>query len=382
MSSYYLDHAAATPLDPVALDAMMPYLIGNFENPSSITLASRAIRADIESARSRVARILGCPPTSVIFTAGCTEANNLAIKGFMERYPGSNVVYSAVEHPAVVEPANSYPHSVADVLHSGMIDIADLTQKIDDETVLVSVMLVNNEIGTIQPIEQISEIVSQIRNTRKNSGNDRPLYLHTDAAQASNYLGLDVTRLGVDMMSINGSKTYGPKQSGCLYLRSGLELLPQINGGGQEKGRRSGTENVAYIVGFSVALERAQTMRGEETKRLIAIRDYTIDKMSQIFGERMQLNGTRLNRIANNISVAIDGIDNERVVMELDQRGFQIAVGSACKASNDQPSQVLSAIGLSESQISNTIRISLGRSSDISVIDRFLAQLSDLLMQP
>jgi len=264
----YLDYAAATPLDPAVLSVMQPYFAERFYNPSALYLAAKEVKRDIEVARSQVARLIGARPGEVIFTAGGSESNNMAINGIMARFPGKRVVVSAVEHDSVREPSRVFDSVEASVNELGSVDIAKLESAINDDTVLVSVMYANNEIGTIQPIKEIASLVAKIRQQRLEQGNKLPLYLHSDACQASNYLDLHVSRLGVDLMSLNGGKIYGPKQSGILYVRAGIELEAMIRGGGQEMGLRSGTENVAGIIGFAEALEAAQAKRTDETKRL------------------------------------------------------------------------------------------------------------------
>src|SRR3989338_5509561 len=261
----YLDYAAATPLDPKVLMAMKPYFTEEFYNPSAIYLSAKKVKKDIGQARAGVAKILGTRPAEVIFTAGGTEANNLAIKGVMKQFPGANVVVSAIEHESVLAPAEQFDVRLAPVDKQGIIDLSGLEKLIDDKTALVSVIYANNEIGTIQPLRRISQLLGQLRTKRK--GN-LPLYFHTDAAQAGNYLDLHANRLGVDMMTLNGGKIYGPKQSGALYIKTGTKVKPQVLGGGQERGMRSGTENVAGIVGFAKALELTQKNRSKEVIQL------------------------------------------------------------------------------------------------------------------
>ena len=245
----YFDYAAATPLDEEVLAAMQPFFSERFFNPSALYQASREVKYMVEEARAEVAAALGVRPAEIIFTAGGSEANNLAITGIMQGRAGANCVISQVEHDSVHEPASIYDCRVAKVNAAGEVDITDLISKIDDDTTLVSVIYANNEIGTIQPIKQISQALQQIKVARKQAGNSTPLYFHTDAAQAGNYLDLQAHRLGVDLLSINGGKIYGPKQTGALYVSGGTTLKPIILGGGQERGHRSGTEKVAGVVG-------------------------------------------------------------------------------------------------------------------------------------
>ncbi|MFI5271298.1 MAG: cysteine desulfurase family protein, partial [Candidatus Saccharimonadales bacterium] len=267
----YLDYAAATPMLGEVKKIMEPYYSDSFYNPSASYLSAQNIRKDIEKARNRVAHWLGARPSNIIFTAGGSEANNLAIHGIMRHYPDANMLLSAIEHESVREPASKYSSKEIAVNPDGRLNMDDLKKKIDDKTVLISVMYANNEIGTVQPIKDIAKIVNDIRIKRGPTG--LPLYLHTDACQASNYLDLHVSRLGVDLMTLNSGKIYGPKQVGALFHKTGVELEPLVDGGGQEQGLRSGTENVPGIIGFSAALDIVQTDRNEESRRLIVLRD-------------------------------------------------------------------------------------------------------------
>jgi cysteine desulfurase len=245
--------------------------------------------------------------------------------------------------------------------------------------VLVSVILVNNEIGIIQPLAEVAKIVAEERRRRQSAGNKLPLYLHTDAAQAANYLDLHASRLGVDLMSLNGSKSYGPKQSGLLYIKAGTLIQPLIAGGGQEFNLRSGTENVAAIHGFTKALELAQAARHEESNRLSGLRKNLEEQIKADFPQAT-INGSPNHRAPHITSVTFDSVDNERLVMQLDERGIMCAVGSACSASSEEPSPVLRAIGLSERQARGTLRLSLGAGIGQPEIDKVVAVLRDLLI--
>jgi cysteine desulfurase len=244
--------------------------------------------------------------------------------------------------------------------------------------VLISVMLINNELGTIQPLKEVSQLVADERRRRLGADNKLPIYLHTDAAQAANYLDLHVSRLGVDMMSLNGGKVYGPKQSGLLYIKAGIKLQPLIVGGGQEFGLRSGTENVAAAAGFAKALQMAQQNRHAESERITGLRNIFEDHIQQA-NPAANLNGSKNHRAPHLISVTIPGCDNERLMMELDEAGIMCAVGSACSASRDEASHVLSAIGLSQADARSTLRFSLGRQTtkaDITAAAKELARLT------
>ena len=376
----YLDYAAATPLDPAVLSVMQPYFAERFYNPSALYLAAKEVKRDIEVARSQVARLIGARPGEVIFTAGGSESNNMAINGIMARFPGKRVVVSAVEHDSVREPSRVFDSVEASVNELGSVDIAKLESAINDDTVLVSVMYANNEIGTIQPIKEIASLVAKIRQQRLEQGNKLPLYLHSDACQASNYLDLHVSRLGVDLMSLNGGKIYGPKQSGILYVRAGIELEAMIRGGGQEMGLRSGTENVAGIIGFAEALEAAQAKRAVETRRLQELQRLFIEQIQQQV-PGVEINGSRKKRLPNNVHVTIPGVDNERLLMQLDELGVICATGSACSASKQEASHVLNAIGLNDEAARSSLRFTMGRSTTEKDVMRAVEALRKSLLK-
>lgn len=377
LPSIYLDYAAATPVDAAVVDAMRQYVSEQFYNPSATYLAARRVRDSLETARARVAHWLGTRTSEIIFTAGGTEANNLAIHGVMRQYPNSNIVVSAIEHEAVLVPAQRYNCRQAMVTPNGIVSTEALQEQIDDKTVLVSVMYANNEIGTLQPLRAVAQIVAKIRATRQATGNSLPLYFHSDACQAGNYLDLHVSRLGVDLLTINGGKIYGPKQSGALYVKGGLQLLPLIDGGGQERGLRAGTENVAQAIGLAAALDQVQPRRHDEAKRLEALRAYFAKQLAeQVRGA--VLTGSLKQRLPNNIHLIIPGFDNERLLVQLDERGIMAAAGSACSASNDEPSHVLRAIGLSDADAQSSLRFTMGRMTTQADIDYTVKTLAEL----
>jgi cysteine desulfurase len=374
----YLDYAAATPLNEAVLAAMQPFFASQFYNPSANYLPAQKVRASLERARSDIAAELGARANEIIFTAGGTESDNLAISGVMKAFPDAHVVISAIEHDAVLEPAKQFNHSIAGVTEQGIIDLDDLQSKITEQTVLVSVMQANNEVGTIQPIRQVAAIIAAIRDERRKSGNTRPIYLHTDACQAANYLDLHVSRLGVDLMTLNGGKIYGPKQSGVLYVSAHVLLHPLILGGGQERHYRSGTENVAGCVGFALALQHVQQTRHVEGERLTKIRDYAFARIAEKLPGAI-INGSRKHRLPNNIHLTLPGQDNERLLVELDERGILTAAGSACSASDDEPSHVLKAMGVSEVDAQASLRITMGATTTESDIDTFIDTLAAVL---
>jgi cysteine desulfurase len=360
MKSIYFDYAAATPLDSEVLSAMKPYFSEKFYNPSATYLSSKAIRQDLSMAREVVAGWLGSRPSEVYFTAGATEANNLAIAGIMAQYPKGEVLISAIEHDSIVAPAEQYNCNKIAVTPKTIVDLDDAKKKINKNTVLLSVMFVNNELGTIQPLREIAKTVAEERTQRLKTGNKLPIYLHTDAAQAGNFLDLHVSRLGVDMMSLNGGKIYGPKQTGVLYVKAGIKLKPLIVGGGQEYNLRSGTENVAGFIGLAKALDKAQKMREKESKKLNELRNIFINELEKLIPSA-RVNGSEKHIAPHIVHVTFPSIDNERLMMELDERGVQCAVGSACSASSTEPSRVLRAIGMSDKEARASLRFSMGR---------------------
>jgi cysteine desulfurase len=373
----YLDHAAATPMDGAVLEAMQPFFGQAFYNPSANYMAAQEVRRELDAARASVAAQLGARANEIIFTAGGTESDNLAISGVMREFPDAKLVVSAVEHDAVLEPAKQFDHMVSPVTPQGLVDMKALEACIDDRTVLVSVMSANNEVGTIQPIRQIALLLERIRTARRQSGNSLPLYLHTDACQAANYLDLHVSRLGVDLMTLNGGKIYGPKQSGVLFVSHKVALSPLIRGGGQERGLRSGTENVAAAVGFAKALELAQAQRHAEVQRLSELQALAF----RLLGERLPkaiVNGTTKQRLPNNLHLTLPGEDNERLLVELDERGILAAAGSACSASSEEPSHVLRAMGLSDAAAQSSLRITMGRATSESDIRTLVDTLAEL----
>ncbi|HYH35951.1 MAG TPA: cysteine desulfurase family protein [Candidatus Saccharimonadales bacterium] len=377
MKTIYLDHAAATPTDPSVLQDMQPYFSEHFHNPSATYQAAREVRHALETARSRVAHWLGARPAEIVFTAGGTEGNNLAIHGIVRSFPNSNVVVSSVEHESVLEPAREYDCREAAVFPDGRVDLDDLRNKIDRNTVLVSVMYANNEIGTVQPIREIAKIIDEKRAER--GARDAPLLFHTDACQAANYLDLHVARLGVDLMTVNGSKIYGPKQSGVLYVKGGVRIQPFIRGGGQERGLRSGTENVAAAVGLATALELVQSDRREETRRLQSLQQLFLQEIIEKF-PRLTINGSQRFRLPNNVHLTFPGHDNERLLIRLDEAGILAAAGSACAADSGEPSHVLKAMGISDSDARASLRFTMGRGTTESMVGQTVRTVTQFLL--
>lgn len=359
MKTRYFDYAAATPMDERVLEKMQPYFSSLFYNPSATYLPAQSVHKDLEAARSLIGGIIGAQKNEIIFTAGGTEANNLAIQGVMREFPKGKVIVSAIEHESVIRPAELFTHQKAPVLPNGIIAVDKLISLVDDQTVLVSVMYANNEVGTVQPMRAIAQELERIRRERRQAGNTLPLYFHTDAAQAAAYLDLHVSRLGVDFMTINGGKIYGPKQSGMLFVSSKVKMRPIIFGGGQERGMRSGTENVAGAVGLATALQLVQDRRHDESLRLRQFQGLFLERLKDKLPEAA-INGSLTQRLPNNVHVTLPGQDNERILLELEEQGILAAAGSACSASSEEPSHVLKAMGLSDQKAQASLRFTMG----------------------
>ena len=363
----YLDYAAATPLDERVFAAMQPYMSDHFYNPSAAYAPARRVRADFEDAKHRIAMSIGARTTDIIMTAGATESINLAIQGVMN--DGDHMVIGATEHASVASVAASYDYSVALASDKGIITPDAVRLAINDRSLLVSVTAADSEIGTIQSLKHIADMLEEIRQDRKLRGITQPLYFHTDASQVVGVIDLQVSRLGVDMMTLNAGKCYGPKQVGILYVSSHVTLRPIVRGGGQEMGIRSGTENVAGAIGFAMALEMAIKKRHSESKRLTVLRDHL---QSALVSEIPQIvvNSHLKKRLPGILSLSYDGLDAERVVFHLDLAGVYCSTGAACAANKAQRSTVLAATGMSDSLVDGSLRFSLGRQTTKQQIDR------------
>ncbi|MDN5819636.1 MAG: cysteine desulfurase [bacterium] len=353
----YLDHAAATPIDRRVFASMEPYFGELFYNPSSPYKQAVAVRRDYESARATIAQAIGAKPGEIIMTAGATESINLAFSA-----ASGHAVTSAIEHDSVLAAAKRHDHTIIAVGESGIAAAADVQAAVTDKTTIISVALANNELGTIQPISALAEIVAEVRRTRLHQGNKTPLYLHTDASQGVGQLDIQVARLGVDMMSLNAGKVYGPKQVGLLWIKPSVVVEPQIVGGGQEGGLRSGTENVAGVVGFATALRQASEKRKSETARLQKLRDYLQKQLVEAFPDAV-LSGNSKRRLSGHLHISFPGVDAERLVFMLENDNVMVATGSACAANKDTRSHVLEAIGLDPAVIDGSLRLTLGRLS-------------------
>jgi len=366
----YLDHAATTPLDPRVVETMLPFLTTHFGNPSSIYGLGRAARGAVDRARDEVAAVLGARSSEVVFTSGGTESDNLAIKGAVQarRAEGLHIITAATEHHAVLHTCESLQAlgvetTVLPVDRYGLVDPEDVARAIRPTTTLISIMYGNNEIGTVQPIAAIAAVAHA-----------RGVTIHTDAVQAGGALPLDVDALGVDLLSLSGHKFYGPKGVGVLYVRRGTPLTPQQPGGGQERGRRSGTENTAGIVGMAAALTLATESQDAAVVHDARLRDRLRDEISAAIPHTV-VNGHPTQRLPNNLNLSFRGVDGESLLLNLDMHGIAASSGSACTAGSLDPSHVLTAIGLDRSMAQGSLRLSVGRSTTDKQIDRVLGIL-------
>ena len=365
--SAYLDYAAATPLDPQVLQAMLPYLTEQFENPSAPYARARAVRARVEEARATLAHLIGARPGNVVLTAGATEANNLA---FATVSADGTVVTDAIEHESVLACAAARGGTVVGVSHEGRVDPAEVARAIAPTTELVSVEVANGEVGTVQPVREIARVVADERMRRLEEGDARPIWLHADASQAAGHVSIAVSALGTDLMTLSAAKVYGPKQVGLLYAAEGVRLSPLVLGGGQEAGVRSGTENVAGVVGFACALQMAESLRATERPRLEGLRSRLQSRLEAEF-PWMRVSGPRnqKRRLPGLLSVSFPGVDARRLVVLLERAGVCVGTGSACAASRMQSSHVLAALGLAPEEAAGSLRLTLGRPTTADEVD-------------
>ena len=375
MPTRYFDHAATTPLDPDVLAAMMPFLTTFYGNASSPHAMGQASQSALDRARDDVASVLGCSAGEVVFTGGGSEGDNLAVKGvafaYQQTHGSAHVVVSAIEHHAVLHAAEALTrHGIAvtvlPVDGDGMVHVDDVAAAIRPDTALVSVMYANNEIGTIQPIAAIAALCRA-----------RGVLCHTDAVQAAGLLDLNVQHLGVDMLSMTAHKCYGPKGVGAMYVKRGTPLWPQIHGGAHERQRRAGTENVAGIVGLATALTLADAKRDAEVARLTPLRDQLMAQIGALPGVRVT--GHISQRLANNVSVVVDGVDGDSLLILLDQRGICASSGSACTSGSLEPSHVLTAIGAIGTDVQAALRLTLGRSTQPDDVAWVATQVADVV---
>lgn len=370
----YLDNAATTKMDDAVFKEMIPYLKDNYGNPSSAYKIGRDNKEIIENARKEVAEILNANPSEIYFTSGGSEADNMALKGIaLENIDkGKHIITSKIEHPAVLDTCKEleregFEISYIGVDENGIVDLTELENKIRKDTILISIMLANNEIGTIQPIKKISEIA------KKNN-----ILFHTDSVQAVGNIKIDVQDMNIDALSLSAHKFYGPKGMGVLYLKDGVRFRKYLNGGHQERNRRAGTENVAGIVGLSKAMSLSYENLEENNKRTIELRDYFINEIKKNI-EKIKINGDLENRLPGNINVSFEFVEADNILYELDKRGIYISTGSACTTGSIESSHVLRAIGLSDAMAHATIRISIGKYNTREEIDHTIKCLIEIV---
>ncbi len=360
----YLDNSATTPLSEEVFEEMKPYFTDDFGNPSTLYRLGQKSKEALEEARKRVADGINAKPEEIIFTSGGTEADNLAIKGiaFRDKDDGKHIITSEIEHPAVRETLHfleslGFEVTYLPVYEDGIVRVEDVENAIRDDTILITIMHANNEIGTIQPIAEIGKIAKE-----------KGIKFHTDAVQSFGKIPVDVDELGVDLLSLSSHKIYGPKGVGALYIRKGTRLEPQMHGGGQERGIRSGTENVPGIVGFGKAAQLASENLQEDYDHLIAIRDELIDKVL----ERVPfsyLNGSRYDRLPNIVSFRFAAIEGESLILLLDAKGIDSSTGSACSSKTLQASPILKALGLDDVDVHGSLRLSIGLENSLENVD-------------
>lgn len=356
MRRIYLDYAATTPTHPDVVTAMLPYFTEKFGNPSALYACAQETKAAIEDARSKVARLLNSRDEEIIFTSGGTESNNFAIKGtaFANKRKGNHIITDVIEHHAVLETCHfmekmGYDVTILPVDSYGMVSPDDVRKAITPKTVLISIMMANNEIGTIQPITEISRIAREAG-----------VYFHTDAVQTVCHLPIDVNELGVDMLSMSAHKFYGPKGVGAIYIRKGTKLVSFMHGGGQERNRRASTENVPGIVGMGKAIDIAMAEMDTENERITRLRNKLIEGLFEKI-DPLRLNGHPTRRLPNNVNISIAFVEGEAICLNLDVEGICASTGSACSSGSMEPSHVMLALKLPPEEMRSSIRLSLGK---------------------
>jgi len=374
MRRIYLDHAATTPTHPEVVKAMLPYFTDAFGNPSSIYSCGQEARGAIEGARAKVAELIGARSEEIVFTSGGTEADNLALKGiaYASEHKGNHIITTSIEHHAVLEVCKFLDErglriTCLPVDKYGLVDPDDVKRAITNKTILISVMHANNEVGTMEPLEEIGDIAREAG-----------VNFHSDAVQTVGHIPVNVDRLGVNLLSISGHKLYGPKGVGALYIRKGTKLTSLMQGGEQERRHRAGTENVPAIVGLGKAVELAGQEIGKEAERLASLRDKLVRGLAEKI-DHIHLNGHPTRRLPNNINVSVDFVEGESMVLNLDLEAVCASTGSACSSASLEPSYVLLALGLSPERAHGSLRFSLGRENSEADVERVLKVLPGII---
>jgi len=415
--SIYLDHAATTPLNPRVKKVMEPFWVDDFANPGGLYKRGREVKGKIDLAREDIAKIMNAKSEEIIFTSGGTESDNLAILGVANSLGGlaaklkkkGHIITTKFEHHAVLEPCkflekNGFDVTYLDVGKEGIINPKDIENSLREDTVLVSVMYANNEIGTVQPISEIAKVIRNFRSTKHKAQNKKQIQnlklqknkndlefidsqfgfnekfpiFHSDACQAAGYLDLNVDKLGVDLITLNGSKIYGPKGVGLLYVRKGINLQPIMYGGGQERGKRPGTENVPGIIGLAEALKISNKQRGKEVKRITKLRDYFIGRILKEIPKTF-INGHTDKRLPNNINISVMGVEGEALVLYLDEEGIACSTGSACSSKSLDPSHVIVSLGKPPEYAHGSLRFTLGRKTSKIELDYVMKVLPKIV---
>ena len=371
----YMDNSATTPVRKEVVEEMLPYLTENFGNPSSIYDPGKVSRRAVEEARKKVANAIGAEENEIYFTSGGTESDNWALKGiaFANRSKGKHIITSSIEHHAILYACawlegEGFEVTYLPVDKYGMVSPDDLRNAIRDDTILISIMLANNEIGTIQPVEEIGKIARE-----------KKIYFHTDAVQAIGHVPIDVQKMSIDLLSLSGHKFGGPKGCGALYIRKGTKIESLLHGGAQERKRRAGTENVPAIVGLGKAIELAIEELEEENKTLLEMRERLIEGLLKI--PRTHLNGHPTKRLANNVNVTFEYIEGESLLLLLNAKGIFASTGSACNSTALEPSHVLTACGVPHEIVHGSLRLSLGRMNTPEDVDRVLEVLPEIVQK-
>lgn len=375
MNVIYFDNSATTKIRRDVLDEMMPYLTNEYGNASSLYSIGRQSKRAIENARKQVAELINCKPNEIYFTGSGSESDNTALKGYAyaNRSKGNHIITSKIEHPAILETcrnleSNGFEVSYINANKEGRIILEEIENAIKPSTILISVMFANNEIGTIQPIEQIAQIA------KKNN-----IVFHTDAVQAAGNVPIDVGSMGIDMLSMSGHKINAPKGIGALYIKHGIEVEKFINGGHQEKDKRAGTENVAGIVGIGKACEIANNNLDKHMTNLKKLRDYYIMKVQKEMPNRIKINGSMEYRLPGNANISFEGADASEVIFKLDEKNICVSSGSACSSGSKAPSHVLTAIGVPEKYLNCAIRTTFGDNNTFEEVDYFIKTLKTII---
>lgn len=365
MDIIYLDNSATTKIKTEVLNEMLPYLTTEYGNASSLYFIARKAKRAIEKARQQVAKLVNCNPHEIYFTGSGSESDNTALKGFAyaNKEKGNHIITSKIEHHAILETCETlerqgFEVSYIDVDESGRIKIDELKKTITPSTILISIMTANNEIGTIQPIEEIAKIAHA-----------QNIVFHTDSVQAIGNMPIDVEKMGIDMLSLSGHKINAPKGIGALYIKNGVEVEKYINGGHQERDKRAGTENVAGIVGLGKACELANENMLTHIKYLKKLRDYYITSLQKEMPEKIRINGSMDNRLPGNANISFEGIDSSELIFKLDEKGICVSSGSACSAGDTVPSHVLKAINVPEKYLNSAIRTTFGDNNTFEQVD-------------